>query len=174
MEISVELLVLIAVGALLLLWFLVSLFYPVAGDWVKDATLGPEANKPTEKIIIGQFGPFIVGRQEYRDGYQTYSGLTLGRKIWLKRRDFGVGLLKRQGFPLEIAQDIEGQILARLKLQLSNDRLFLVGEFYAYKVEFNLKPPRVSAITKQKPQKRTYRKVEFAAKKAMANAPSYD
>jgi len=159
-----EILVAVLIISLIALWFLINAFFSFSGTWEREVKeLTQLAEK--ERISLGQFGPFVVGRCELSGGYQTFSGLALGPKVWLKRRDYGVPLLIRHGFSREIAIDLEGQVLARLRLSLSGDRLDLIGYFIPYKVSFSHNPAKVLSITALEPQLRKYSKVQYLKNK---------
>lgn len=168
MGFSTELIIITSGMALFILWFLLALFYSVSGTWQRCDKASEGSKK--ERLVLGQIGPFIAGRVETFGGHQVFWGYSLGPRVWLKRRDYGVAALMRQGFPKPIARDVEGQIMARYKLRLDADKFFLDGLFTPYKVSFTLKPPKVNAMQRLEPTKRTYRKVEFSTKKVIAKA----
>lgn len=171
MGFSFELIILACGVTLFVAWFLISLCYSVSGTWQRCDQFGhAEGNSKKERIVLAQIGPFIVGRAETFGGHQSFWGYSLGPMVWLKRRDYGVVALMRQGFPKDIALDIEGQIMAKYKLKLNSDKVFLDGLFTPYKVSFTHRPPKVKAIQPLTPTKRTFRKVELVTKRVMAKA----
>ena len=157
------------VAILLLVIVILSLIFSVSGVWERIEKSG-EGEAVRERITLGQFGPFIVGRRDLAGGHQTFFGLAFANRIWLRRRDFGVSILVKQGFPQEIARQLEGQVMVHLNLQLSHDRLFLNGVVVPYKVEFTHQPPRVTAMHALEPIARSYRRVELVSTKRVANA----
>lgn len=154
-----ETLIAFVLSLLMVLWFVINALFSVSGVWEKEKE--PERPQDRERLTLGQFGPFVVGRAEFNGGYQSYSGLALGPKVWLRRRDYGIPGLIRQGFPKEIAADVEGQVMAKLRLHLSSDRIYLVGYFLPYKVSFKQSPPQVLSMVALEPKKRRYRRVEY-------------
>jgi len=89
----------------------------------------------------------------------------------MKRRDFGVKLLQRQGFPVAIAKRLEGQVLASLTLRQTSDRIFLHGHVTNFRIEFSTTPARIDKIQKLPPKPRSYRRVEAIAVKELVSLP---
>lgn len=168
--ISTELVIAISLIALIILWFLINTIFAVSGCWERESGTGSKAVE-REMINLGQFGPFVVGRTELNGGYQSYSGVALGPWLWLKRRDYGVASLVRQGFPREVSVDVEGLVMAKLHLVLSADKLHLNGQFFPCKVAFSRVPPKVLSVKELEPQKRLYRKVEYIRVKFQQEVP---
>ncbi len=152
----------------LLAWLGIGALFSIAGQWERYENIINDTGSTKETVTLGQFGPFIVGRREVSDGYQTYSGFIFGRHIRLKRRDFGLPHLMEQGFPEGVAKKLEGEVMGHLRLTLSSDRLFLEGEFVPYKIVFSHTPPKVTSILPQKPVKRRYKRVLFIKDAARA------
>lgn len=158
---SPEALILLIMLVMLAFWFLVNALFSFTGVWVKEADLVSEKISAHEQITLGQFGPFVVGRSELEGGYQSYSGLALGPKLWLRRRDYGISALVCQGFPAAIAADVEGQIMAKLRLNLGVHRTHMSGHFTPYKISFSYNPPKVTGVQLLPPKVRYYRRVEY-------------
>ena len=156
---AAQTILIIVLIALALGWLLLGVLCPVSGQWERVFDEGNSAFAK-ERISLGQFGPFVVGRRELMGGYQSYSGFIWGKTLYLKRRDFGVEQLKHQGFPPPIAQKIEGEVLGHLRLSLSANSLFLAGVFVPYKVQFTHTPAKITAILPQPALPRTYRRVQ--------------
>lgn len=152
------------------LWFLIGLVYSVGGDWVRQADDGPGVYLPKETLQLAQFGPLVIGKRELLGGKQRFFGWMLGRKLWLKRRDYGEQANMRQGFPAQIARELEGAVMGRLSLRLSKDACVLRGKFQPYRVEFMTKPAQVTAIRPQPKVPRVYRKVEQVPATEVAQA----
>lgn len=136
-----------------------SSFYSISGVWEKIEEEAQNAGK--ERISLGQFGPIVVGRRELPGGHQSFFGVTFAGTVWLKRRDYGSEVFIRQGFPEDIAKQLEGQVLVRLKLRLSKDNLFLDGVFVPYKIEFTHTPPKVTGMLALAALPRKYRRAEL-------------
>ncbi len=148
----------------LALWGLSTFIWRVTGTWermLSDDDRADGAKK--EKITFGQLGPFVTGRREVKGGYQEYSGVMFGRSVTLARRDHGVKALAAMGFPEGVAQKLDGEVMARLKLSLIEGGAFLVGTFEPQKVEFTHQPERVTGMYFLPGQKRRYRRVELVA-----------
>ncbi len=167
MDLSTELVIIAILSGAAIVLFLLSLLYSVAGAWVKCYPKSTSRSRlGKEKIVLSQLGPFVTGRSEtISGGYHLYFGYSLGPKVWLKRRDYGIASLIRQGFPKEIAADLEGQIMAKYKLTLDKEHLFLEGLFTPYKVSFNHSSAKITAMQARKPTKRVYQRAAFVSKK---------
>jgi hypothetical protein len=167
----IQTVVLIALVVVLLALVAISLLYSVSGTWERVGDVNAPGDLARDRITLGQFGPIVVGRREVVGGYQSFFGFAFARTLWLKRRDYGVVSLAKQGFPEDIAKLIEGQVMVRLKLTLSPDKLFLNGQVKPYKVEFTRKPARVTAMLALEPTGRSYRRAELVSAKATAPQP---
>lgn len=142
-------------------WLLSTFIWRVTGTWERvltDAERADGAKK--EKITLGQLGPFVTGRREVKGGYQEFSGLMIGRAVTLTRRDHGVKALSAMGFPDGVAQKLDGEVMARLKLSLVEEGTQLDGTFEPQKVEFTHQPERVTGMYFLPGQRRRYRRVE--------------
>lgn len=158
-----------AVGGLLLLGVIVSLVMNVSGTWERLPT--PEEERaahelgralPRERIVFGQFGPFVTGRRELPGGHQEFSGFMIGWTLRISRRDHGVHSLIKQGFPEKIAHAVDGDITAKLKLRLTNGGLTLEGSFTPHKIEFTHRPPKITGRHALPPVPRGYRRLTAA------------
>lgn len=144
-----------AVGWLLLAWI-----YRVSGTWERVLSDDEQAEGGrVERITLGQLGPFVTGRRDVAGGWQGYSGLLIGPRLSLTRRDHGAQALARMGFPDGVAAKLEGEVMAHLKLSVVDSGLFLEGTFEPLKVEFTHQPPRITGMVPQPPQRRRYRRV---------------
>jgi hypothetical protein len=121
-----------------------------------------------ERIRLAQFGCFVMGTRVVVGGQQNFMGLAFGPHLWMRRRDFGLPFLTSEGFPEAVARQVEGQIMAGYRLQISGDRNFLEGVFVPYRVEFSSEPPRVTAMHAQPPVPRKYRRIETIVDKEVA------
>jgi hypothetical protein len=143
------------------LWVLSTFIWRVTGTWERELSDDDRAEgAKKEKITFGQLGPFVTGRREVKGGYQEYSGVMFGRSVTLTRRDHGVKALAAMGFPDGVAQKLDGEVMARLKLSLEDSGLYLVGTFEPQKVEFTHQPERVTGMFFLPGQQRRYRRVE--------------
>jgi hypothetical protein len=137
------------------------LVFRVSGTWERVLTQDEiDEGLRAERITLAQLGPFVTGRRDVKGGHQEYSGLIVGRTVKLSRRDHGVASLAGLGFPEAIAKKLDGEIMARLKLSLTDGGLFLDGTFEPQKVEFTHQPPKVTSMFFLAPQRRRYRRVE--------------
>lgn len=153
------------------IWFLASLFFRVAGEWVRVHAPGQAAGDPREeRFHLSQFGPYVSGRWDVPGGHQTYQGLIVGRTLHLRRRDFGRRYLEGLGFPPEIARRLEGQVFARFELKLLDNGEFLDGAIYPRRIEFTHQPPRVTGIYHAQSAPRAYRRVEMLPVPEVADA----
>ena len=146
-----------------LLFLLVGLgfLYPVSGVWERMEDEQDKNLYAKDQMTLAQLGPLVMGKQELASGRRSFLGLMFGPYLVMRRRDYGTSLLMKQGFPEPIAKQLEGQVMVRLRLKLSSDRLFLNGQYVPYKVEFNLEPPSVTSMHALKPVARNYRRVEL-------------
>lgn len=151
-----------ASAGVLSVWFLSSLIFRVAGEWVRLRAPEDDAGGlGEERFRLAQFGPFVSGECRVRGGRQTFQGVIVARTLYLRRRDFGQKHLERQGFPVEIARRLEGQVFARFELKLQNSGAFLEGCIYPRRIEFTHQPPKITGIYQAKPSHRAYRRVEL-------------
>lgn len=144
-------------------WLLSTLIWRVTGSWervISDEERAEGARK--ERITFGQLGPFVTGRRDVKGGYQEYSGLLVGRSVTLTRRDHGVQALAAMGFPDGVAVKLDGEVMARLRLTLTDGGFHLEGTFEPQKVEFTHQPERVTGMFFLPGQRRKYRRVEPA------------
>lgn len=149
-----------ALAAAFALWVLAALVFRVSGTWERVLTdEEKERGARPERITFSQTGPFITGRRDVTGGHQEFSGFLIGRTLKLKRRDHGVPALMAQGFPEPIAKLLDGEVMAKLDLRLTEGGTHLVGSFTPQKVEFTHRPPRVTSAYFLKPQPRSYRRV---------------
>ena len=148
---------LLASGAL---WIVASYVFSMAGTWervLRDDEVA-EGNR-TERITLAQIGPFVTGRRDIPGGHQELSGFSLGRSLSLTRRDHGVQSLVALGFPQPIAKQLDGEVTARLKLNLTGGGTTLEGVFIPQKFEFTHRPPKITGSTYLSPQPHLYRRV---------------
>ncbi len=142
-------------------WLLLAWVYRVTGTWERVLSADEQAEGArAERITLGQFGPFVTGRRDVAGGYQQYSGLLVGPRLTLARRDHGKAALVRMGFPEGVADKLEGEVMANLKLSVVDGGLFLDGTFAPLKVEFTHQPPRITGMVQQPAQHRRYRRVQ--------------
>ncbi|HEY4219814.1 MAG TPA: hypothetical protein VGO62_00695, partial [Myxococcota bacterium] len=135
-----------ALASALALWVLSTFLFRMAGTWERELTEEDERDGTrAERITLAQLGPFVTGRRDVKGGYQEFSGLAFGRGITLNRRDHGRASLLALGFPEAVAQKLDGEVMARLKLTL-HDGIILDGLFEPQKVEFTHQPPRVTGM----------------------------
>jgi hypothetical protein len=92
-------------------------------------------------------------------GVTSRLGLVVGRRVRLTRRDHGIKALLSQGFPENIAKQLDGEVMARMTLKLKDGGAFLDGAFEPQKIEFTHQPPRITSAHFLAPQPRTYRRV---------------
>ena len=150
-----------ALGSAGALWLLSTFVFRVGGTWERVLSKAEIADGVrVERITLGQLGPFVTGRRDVVGGHQEYSGIVVGRRVTLTRRDHGKKSLAAMGFPDAVAQKLDGEIMARLKLTLTDGGISLAGTFEPQKVEFTHQPPRVTGMYFLPGQKRRYRRVE--------------
>lgn len=145
-------------GAIFAATLIASLIFSFNGIWERMDSASSLAKR--ERIRLSQLGFLVVGKRTVVGGYQTFFGIAIGPQLWMRRRDFGIAFLAREGFPEDIAKQVEGQVLGKYRLRLSQDRDFLTGDFVPYRVEFSGKPPYVTAINEQTHVPRKYRRIE--------------
>ena len=158
--------VLAVAGGVAFVWLLTTFLFRVTGTWERDLTAAErEEGVRPERITLGQLGPLVTGRRDVAGGHVEFSGVLIGRTLKLTRRDHGVRALVGLGFPEPIAQKLDGEVTARLELQLKGGvlPLFLEGSFTPQKVEFTHQPPRITRSYFLAPQPRRYRKIDGAA-----------
>jgi hypothetical protein len=144
-------------------WLLSTFIWRVTGTWERVLTDDERAGgAKKERITLGQLGPFVTGRRDVKGGYQEYSGVMMGRGLTLMRRDHGVQALSSLGFPDGVAIKLNGEVMARLRLSLTDGGLHLDGTFEPQKVEFTHQPERVTGMYFLPGQRRRYRRVEPA------------
>lgn len=149
--------ILLAAGALFLLWIIRGFLVRVTGTWERvDEGLRPGQ---LERITLVQFGPFVRGRRMMKGGFQEYTGLLRGRGLIMTRRDHGAEMIINQGFPKEISTEIDGSVTAKLRLTLSADGTAIFGTFTPQKIEFTYKPPAITRRSFLEPSFRRYKLV---------------
>lgn len=148
-------LLLIAAFALVGLWVLRGFMTRVSGTWERIDE-GVRTGQP-ETITLVQFGPFIRGRRMMNGGFQELTGFLQGRMLRIDRRDHGREMLIGQGFPQEIAAEIDGTVTAKMRLTLSADGKVIFGEFTPQKIEFTHQPPKITRRLYLDPSYRRYR-----------------
>lgn len=150
-------LILIGIGALFLFWVIRGFLVRITGTWERvDEGLKPGQ---VERITLVQFGPFVRGRRMMKGGFQEYTGLLQGRGMFMTRRDHGQEMILRQGFPKEIASEIDGTVTAKLRLTLSADGSAIFGTFTPQKISFTHRPPAITGRTFLEPSFRRYKLV---------------
>ncbi len=153
-------LVVLALGGGLAALTAASFVFRVAGVWERTVSSAErEAGARPERITLAQLGPLVTGRRDVVGGHQEYSGFLIGSKLRLTRRDHGVKALIGMGFPEPIAQRLDGEVTAKLELDL-RDGVVLSGTFTPQKVEFTHQPARITRSFFLAPQPRTYRRVD--------------
>jgi hypothetical protein len=149
--------VLLAIGAVFLLWIVRGFLVRVTGTWERvDEGLRPGQ---VERITLVQFGPFVRGRRMMKGGFQEYTGILRGRGMIMTRRDHGAEMIINQGFPKEISTEIDGTVTAKLRLTLSADGTAIFGTFTPQKIEFTYKPPSITRRSFLEPSFRRYKLV---------------
>jgi hypothetical protein len=155
-----RLVLLSTVGGIGSLWLFSTVVFRVSGTWERvPSEEGEEEGRRGERLTLAQLGPFVKGRRDVSGGYQEFSGLVVGRRVRLTRRDHGVKALLSQGFPENIAKQLDGEVMARMTLKLKDGGAFLDGAFEPQKIEFTHQPPRITSAHFLAPQPRTYRRV---------------
>lgn len=158
---TVRLVVIILLLGVAALWLFLAWLYRVTGTW--ERVLSAEEQEEglrAERVTFGQLGPFVTGRRDVPGGYQQYAGMLTGPRLTLTRRDYGKPALMRMGFPEGVADKLEGEVMANLKLRVVDGGMFLEGSFEPLKVEFTHQPPRITALVPQPAQRRRYRRVQ--------------
>lgn len=150
-------LVLIAIAAVFMIWVIRGFMVRVTGTWERcDEGLRPGQ---VERLTLVQFGPFVRGRRLMKGGFQEYTGLLHGRGLGMTRRDHGPEMIIGQGFPKEVAAEIDGSVTAKLRLTLSADGEAIFGTFTPQKIEFTYRPPAITRRVFLDPSFRRYRLV---------------
>jgi hypothetical protein len=151
------------VGGALAAWVASTFVFRVGGTWERTLSAAErESGARAERITLAQLGPLVTGRRDVPGGHQEFSGLLVGRRLRLTRRDHGVKALVGMGFPEPIAQRLDGEVTATLELDL-RDGVLLSGTFTPQKVEFTHQPPRITRSYFLTPQPRTYRRIDVLA-----------
>lgn len=145
-------------GLLLAIAFLSQFSCSFSGLWERIDSATPIARR--ERIRLAQFGFILLGTRKVVGGKQSFLGLAFGPFAWLRRRDYGIRFLGKEGFPEPIAKQVEGQVMAKYQLKLKCDQNLLEGSFIPYKVEFTIQPAQVTAMHPQDPLPRKYRRIE--------------
>lgn len=145
--------------ALAVLSLLASFIWNVSGTWERVPDEGQPRGARPERLVLGQFGPFVRGRRDVPGGWQEYAGLMFGPGVKLTRRDFGVDALKRNNFPEVLAQKLSGDVFAELRVSLTEGGTELSGTFKPQKIDFLLAPPRITGRYWLPPVARRYRRV---------------
>lgn len=166
---TLRVVVIAALGVAGGVWFLSTLLFRVTGTWERVLTQAEldEGARP-ERITLGQLGPIVTGRRDVKGGHQEYSGIQIGRRLTLNRRDHGPRSLMSMGFPDAIAAKLDGEIMARLRLTVTDGGLSLEGTFEPQKVEFTHQPPRITNVYFLPGQRRRYRRVEAVEERVPA------
>ena len=154
--------ILIVLACVALISVVRSFVVRVTGTWerVDEGLKGGRV----ERITLVQFGPFVRGRRLVPGGFQQLSGYIRGRTIVLTRRDHGEEMLMRQGFPPEVVKEVDGSVTAKLELTLSADELAIFGTFTPQKIEFTVRPPKV---TSRRYLEATYRRYRLLSRKIL-------
>ena len=149
--------ILVGIGFLFLVWAIRGFLIRITGTWERvDEGLRPGQK---EVVTLVQFGPFVRGRRMMKGGFQEYTGLLQGRTIFMTRRDHGKEMIVGQGFPREIAGEIDGTVTAKLRLTLSADGQAIFGTFTPQKIEFTYRPPEITRRLFLEPSFRRYKLV---------------
>ena len=158
---QIELIIIIILFFLTSLLTMAAMLNSVSGSW---RMIDPVPNNTDDKnnfMVLAQFGFVVVGKQEIRGGKQTFFGFNLFGLVWLKRRDYGIRTFINQGFPEELISQLNGQVMMRLKMRVSTDRLFLKGFATPYKIEFSRNPPVVTGMHAVSSLPRTYERSDL-------------
>lgn len=149
-----------------LAWLVRGFMIRIQGTWerVDEDT---SSSRP-EIVYFAQLGPFVRGRRVVSGGFQEYTGILRGRTMFMTRRDHGVSMIVDQGFPEEVAPEIDGSVTAKLRLTLSADGRVLFGTFTPQKIEFTRKPPAVTRRVFLEARFRRYRLRSRALEEAPA------
>ncbi len=154
------------VGGLVLLLLVLSQFNNVSGTWERIPSQEEQQDYesrglpvPHDRVVLGQFGPFVTGRRDLAGGYQAFGGFAFLGKVQLSRRDYGLRSLMQQGFPESIAKSLDGEITAKLRLRLTMGGELLDGYFIPFKVEFTHQPARITRVYPLNERRRRYRKL---------------
>ncbi len=135
---SLKFIILLVIVILAVVYLLRCVINNIDGTWVCDKEDGEQ-----ERITIWQFGPIVRGVCEMEDGKQFYTGRFNGRRLTLKRMDYGLDYLEREGFPRPIAEQLEGTVMATMEFRLSADKKYLSGTFHPQAIEFVQNPPKI-------------------------------
>ena len=142
--------------ALLLVGFYFRAFITsIRGVWIFRK--GPD--DPYEEVRLAQIGPWVWGRCDVEGGHKEYRGKFDGRRVTLKRRDFGRQSLLEMGFHQDVIDALEAAELARLELTLTPDRRSLEGVYYPQRVEMSrTKPKKILERSYIEPVARVWRR----------------
>ncbi|MFH1809607.1 MAG: hypothetical protein ABIJ09_12740 [Pseudomonadota bacterium] len=154
-------------GGVVLVGIVVSLVFNVSGTWERmpsdeeqaELEANPYRTPARERLVLGQFGPFVTGRRDVLGGWQEFGGTMLFSTLRLTRRDHGLRALTSQGFPEPIAKLIDGDVTGKLRLHLTAAGLLLDGSFTPQKIEFTHRPPRITSRFFLDPTPRRYRRL---------------
>jgi hypothetical protein len=149
-----------AIAAAGTLWVLSALLFRVGGTWERVLSDEERAEGArAERITLAQIGPLVKGRRDVVGGHQEFSGWIVGRSLRMTRRDHGMHALEAQGFPDSVAKQLDGEVMAKLRLRLTGGGIELTGEFLPQKVEFTHRPPKITNAYFLAAQTRSYRRV---------------
>lgn len=165
-------LLLIGLGVMILVWVVRGFLVRITGTWER-VDEGLKAGQ-VERITLVQFGPFVRGRRMMRGGFQEYTGILRGRGLMMTRRDHGAEMIIHQGFPKEIAAEIDGTVTAKMRLTLSADSTAIFGTFTPQKIEFTYKPPAITRRAFLEPSFRRYKLVSRQILDAEPDDPPLD
>lgn len=156
---TLRIVVIAAIGAAAALWLLLSFVFRVGGTWERELDAQDIADGVrAERMELAQLGPFVTGRRVVPGGHQELSGLLIGYRLTLSRRDYGVRALMAMGFPDTVAPKVEGQVTGRFTLHVVDSDM-LSGAFEPRKIEFTHQPPRVTSAYFLEGQPRTFRRM---------------
>jgi hypothetical protein len=162
---------LVSLAAGVSLWALSALLFRVGGTWERVLSDDEKAvGTHAERITLAQLGPLVKGRRDVVGGYQEFSGFVFGRSVRLTRRDHGASALAAQGFPDAVAKQLDGEVMAKMNMRLTEGGTHLAGEFLPQKVEFTHRPPRITDAYFLEAQTRRYRRVVPLAEPAGVEA----
>lgn len=134
----------------------------IRGVWVQEDGDG------WLEIMLEQKGPFVTGRCYVEGGHYEYSGIWTGGNTRLSRRDFGPQLLLSKGFPELIAPKLEGSVMAKFSMRLT-DPDTLNGFFYPQEIKWNKGKTHVESRRLVDPKWRTWlRRESVAAQRLIA------
>ncbi len=123
------------------LWNIHSFFVRISGRWYEF-----KADKGEfQEIQLHQIGPIVWGSSKVKGGILRYSGWFDGKRLTLKRRDFGRQYLAELGFPNELLLQLDGSEMARMTFYFdAKKREELKGEHFPQKIEISrTRPPKI-------------------------------